>query len=488
MRKAIWLHIPDLLWSYILNDKASGNIPAIVELLERGASGGMRGVGPAPLHEGVLMTGCPPDLHGWLTYQTARPDGYGTDAASTIDIKAPTLWEVLDAAGMRSAVLNFPATQFLQLQHGLVVADRFSTISTATYDLWGAPPGSIYPLEDVEECLDLRVHPEDLSVPQLDLFCRSDGRAMGQDKYRKIVAKALAEGMTAHNLITRCLEKNNYDLIAVRYPLLEQLTPHLGLETHEGGHQSLGVAVRLLDSFVARLNEVIASDTVVMMTGGRAESPWWIAAGPGVPTDSLLPPQVRLEDFFAAMLCLFDIDPTEYSAGCVPESFSREVFSGLRSVQLQKSVGCDLPVESARFLGVSRPQKESLFHQRMKKTLQFRSAFALAEYSKASGQLASAIDYYYQALGHIPDDDSAVSALCYVLLSLSRGKEARGVFDGVLSQRSEDAQILILDAEIYLSTKDYVDAETVLCRLDKMPALESAYRKRLESLRRRIPK
>ncbi len=88
----------------------SGATPTLADLLDRGASGSLTSQLPpwTPSAWPSLYTGVNPGKHG--VYGFLRFDGYDWDVVNHSDVRARSLWELLDHHGMTSVAVNVPVT------------------------------------------------------------------------------------------------------------------------------------------------------------------------------------------------------------------------------------------------------------------------------------------------------------------------------------------------------------------------------------------
>jgi predicted AlkP superfamily phosphohydrolase/phosphomutase len=90
-----------------------GVMPALREFLGGGVRAKLRTVVPAltPPAWTSLMTGRSPGYHGIFDFFAKEsPDSYYFHVSSAQDVRAETLWSIVNRAGRRSTVLNFPMT------------------------------------------------------------------------------------------------------------------------------------------------------------------------------------------------------------------------------------------------------------------------------------------------------------------------------------------------------------------------------------------
>jgi len=398
MTQVVLIHLPEVPWLCLVREAGAQKLPALLSLIEGGMSGVVPAVGPAPLADGVIMTGFGPEQNGLLTRQAARPDGYGVDIADAMTLKKPTLWELLDSAGLRTAAVNMRTTNFGHLDHGTVVSDLFCEIRARRFREWGVPPGAVYPLEQAALLADLRLHPEDLAAGQLAPFFSRQPDVAAVDEQLRLVARVLCENSNAHSAATHILEHADPEFIAVRYPALEQLRPCFSAPDpdHPDGAPTW-VFIELIDAFVARLLELARDDATIFLTGGSEQQPVWIVKPAAAPLAS-----------------------------------------------------ADLLIREMRLSG-REVEPASRMHLESTRKLSFRRRFMRGENARYEGRMLEAVAAFSDALKIIPDDTTTIHRLCTSLLSLARVSEARSHFSAIPEGLREQNSLRRLEAKIMLA-------------------------------------
>ena len=112
---------------------AEGRLPALAELLARGAWGRLRSTVPAATFPAwtSLVTGVNPGRHGVLDFTERVPGTYRVRFVNGSYRRAPALWTRLTEAGRRTAVLTVPATYPPEPIDGVMVAGFDSPLATA---------------------------------------------------------------------------------------------------------------------------------------------------------------------------------------------------------------------------------------------------------------------------------------------------------------------------------------------------------------------
>jgi len=389
--KAVLVHLPDVPWHCLMQDSAAPLLPTFLKLIEGGTAGLCAPVGPHPVMDGIIMTGATPHHNGLLTTHAVRPDGFDVDMVSAFQLKAPTVWQYLDAAKLRCASVNMLATNFGQLDRGMIVSDAFCEIRAANFDAWGIPPGAISPLCMGKKLADFRVHPEDLEVAQIAPFLADETPGEG-DARPRIIARTLAENSTAHAAATFLLENENLDFCAVRYPALTQLkTAFASPRQSRLGTGAAWGFLRLLDAFLARLVELSGEDAVFFVTGGMESAPFWIAHGPGVAEDLLWPPNTSLYDVAPSLLSLFGVKAMEMPGGLPAGIFMRRptaaVAASSAPARDAREASARLALENFIASGLQKTGPSRAQHERLE-AHRSGACLALAEAARLDGRHA----------------------------------------------------------------------------------------------------
>lgn len=144
----------------------AGQLPSLAKLMQRGAWGTLRTIVPAitPPAWTSFFTGRNPGKHGIYGFTTGQPGEYeGQRLVNSSDIRCPTLWDELSAAGKQVGVMNVPMSYPVWPVNGFMVSCLYTprSVGVATH-----PPELTKELGDeyrTTERLRIRVppnHPE----------------------------------------------------------------------------------------------------------------------------------------------------------------------------------------------------------------------------------------------------------------------------------------------------------------------------------------
>jgi len=410
---AILVLLPDVPWSCLMDDASAHRLPTLVSLIESGSAGCCPRVGPHPVMDGIVATGQSPEANGLLTRSETRPDGFGIQAATADCFRVPTIWDLFDADARTTALVNLRATSACCLSHGTVVSDAFFEVASHRAAQWHVPVGSVAPVALINELIDLRLHPEDLAVAALAPFLNA-GRGEHREASDRLVIKALAENAGAHAVATHLLEHHRPELLMVRYPALAQLHGTFPVAMPGvAAHATPWAFLELIDAFVARLRQLAAPDTVMLVCGGTESAPFWIAEGPSVTRDALWPSDTSLYDVAPTLLALAGLRSTQM-VGQVP--------ANMRLPAARRSLVPAGPGDPASKLDLRRfeplpaaPLTPGEGARELLRKQAFRTAFARAEIAQCEGRREDAVAHYRVALERCPEDPRTLRRLADAL-------------------------------------------------------------------------
>lgn len=211
-------------WTLIHPLLDAGLMPNLRRLVERGVMGKIETLQPAisPLLWTSIATGKTGDRHGILGFVEPDPVGGSVRLTSSTSRKVKALWNILDASGRRSLVLNWFASQPAESINGVTVSNVFCKVTSPHHTPWRIVPRSVHPAALVETLADLRVHAGELTgqdlAPFLPNLAAIDQKA---DKRPVQLAAILAETITVHAATTWLMEHEPWDFLAVYQPAID---------------------------------------------------------------------------------------------------------------------------------------------------------------------------------------------------------------------------------------------------------------------------
>ncbi|HLG87134.1 MAG TPA: tetratricopeptide repeat protein [Alphaproteobacteria bacterium] len=299
-------------WAAIHPAMDRGDMPNLRSLVEGGASGMLATIPPlsTPAVAATLATGRHPETHGVLTDLEPRPDGGGVGPTGRRSWRAPAIWQMLSDAGLRTAVVNWPATTPADRWPGIVVDGEFAVAAGRRFEDWPLPPHCVSPESFRATMRDLRVHPSEIGTAELSALLPGLGEIdRKRDRRPARLAVSLARTASAHAVATHLAESIDWNLLLVRYTLLADVGRDLA---GAGGEPLYADAARgaynLLDVMLGRLAALAGPETAVLIVapgGWRAagaaladlmedetvaarDKGLIVAAGPGIRADAML--------------------------------------------------------------------------------------------------------------------------------------------------------------------------------------------------------
>ena len=170
-------------WELIRPLAEAGDLPAFRQLLAEGATGDLRSLAGynSPALWTTIATGRLPADHGIPGWTIEDEQGNPQLVTSNMR-RAPTLWEILGAAGLRSTVVGHLATWPATPINGCLVTnyspmavargegDHAKTANPLKGTLWENVPAQVFPPSLLEEILPLRVGVADIGREEVQHF------------------------------------------------------------------------------------------------------------------------------------------------------------------------------------------------------------------------------------------------------------------------------------------------------------------------------
>lgn len=301
MAKCILIGAAGLDWAAFQSQSLSGALPHLSHLRDRGIVGALAGAAnESPVGAWTtISTGLQPEDHGVWSALEAWPGGMRP--ASRASWQAPAIWERLEAAGIATGSVGWPASRPGADWPGMHVDDEILEASARRVEDWAVPMFAARP-ELREAVRDRRVHPADITAEMLaelvpDLIRIDQSR----DATLPALAVAMAEAATAQSISLWMLHDGAPEAMFFYQPwLMKVRLAFEGAADPMYAHVLLG-AWRFLDGLVGHLIRAAPADALVMFvsTGWGRQPGVVIAAGPGVATGT---------DFVGAHV--LDIAPT----------------------------------------------------------------------------------------------------------------------------------------------------------------------------------
>ena len=259
-------------------------MPHLEALVENGAMGDLYQPPPhvPALAFTTLATGKPPGRHRILANWEPDPLTAFPRAISRASLRAKPIWEILEDAGLRAHVCNWPATHPAPLLRGGAVSNLFAPATTALPRDWPLVANAVHPPESETALTGLRVHPADIAAADLRYFVpRLDEIDQDNDKRLIPLAGAVAESVTAHAAATWQLEHSQPAFLAVCYPLIGAACRHyLRYPETDVFGGAVAAACQFQDRMLGTILELAGADALIVIISAHGFLTGVAAPGP----------------------------------------------------------------------------------------------------------------------------------------------------------------------------------------------------------------
>ncbi|MCZ6779434.1 MAG: alkaline phosphatase family protein [Acidobacteria bacterium] len=253
---ADWLFMKPLL--------AAGKLPALADLISRGARAQLRSARPllSPLLWTSMVTGVSPDRHGIVDFTVYDPAIQDRTPISSGARRRPALWNVLTGYGLHGAWIGWWATWPAEPVAGLMVSDQVS-YSLFALDDAGSSSHKVFPAPAWREVRKRIISGGDVPWNDLRRFARltdadvTDLEARpalkpGQEFEDRLehLRQILASTRTYHALALWAREVLQPDLLAVYYQGIDEVS-------HRFMHYASPVRMEVPPDEVARFGKTV---------------------------------------------------------------------------------------------------------------------------------------------------------------------------------------------------------------------------------------
>jgi tetratricopeptide (TPR) repeat protein len=307
MTRQVLIGVAGLDWASFNEVIRSGKAPALAALAGRGSpcwlSGAPLGEGPAAWAS--MVTGVQADGHGIWRREEAWSGGVRPIGRASW--RAAPLWARLDAAGISTGSIAWPATRPGADWPGHHVDDTFPVPSGRLGEDWALPPHCA-PAAARAALRERRIHPTDISAAMLAPFVPALADIdQSRDAYLPILAVAMARAATIQAGATWLLTEVKPDAVFIHHPWLGEVRASFGRFTDGPFAGVVAAAWRFLDGLVARIVELAGPDAaVILVSPGWRDLPGvFLAAGAEGRRDS---ESAHLLDVAPTVLGLFGLE------------------------------------------------------------------------------------------------------------------------------------------------------------------------------------
>ncbi|HEX9951871.1 MAG TPA: alkaline phosphatase family protein, partial [Rubricoccaceae bacterium] len=265
-------------WKTIMPLVNAGHMPAMASLLARGAAGNLATLDPplSPMLWTSIATGKTADEHGVLGFVSPRAGGSAGPVLGT-ERRVRALWEIADAAGLRSAVVGWWPSHPADAVAGAVVSNFYQRSLNTPWSDAPLPEGTVHPPALADALAALRVHPAELTAAHLLPFIPALGSVdQDTDPRPAKLARIIADTASIHAAATYLLETTEWDFGAVYYDAPDHFghgfmkyhppkLPTVSDEDFETYRHVVEAGYRLHDLFLDHLLTIAGPDTTVVL-------------------------------------------------------------------------------------------------------------------------------------------------------------------------------------------------------------------------------
>jgi tetratricopeptide (TPR) repeat protein len=258
---------------------AAGRMPHLQQFIARGSSGKISSVMPmlSPVTWTSVATGKRPYKHGIHGLLEPDDETGGVRPASSVSRTTKAVWNILTQNGLTAHVIGWPGAHPVEPIRGINVTDRHSVARLELGKPWPQPERSFHPPEVGTTLATLRVHPQELDHDFLAFFV-PELKNIDVAKFPALsyLSRALAATVTNHAAATWALEHRPWDLAAVCYSGIEQLShaflhcaaprqPSVSAADFELYHHVVPACYEFHDRMLGRLLELAGDDATVIL-------------------------------------------------------------------------------------------------------------------------------------------------------------------------------------------------------------------------------
>lgn len=439
----------------------------------------------------TLATGVLPDRHGVLHAFERLAGSIFVQSPTAGTAKAPALWHWADAAGLKVALINWPATLGLSLDHGLVVAPGTETAIGRRGQAWPMHPNAVLPVSLRETVRGLRLHPDEIRREDVE-FILAPLSASARKQIAAGTASALAECASLHAMGTHALSNLGSDVVVLRIPFLSAATQLLAqIPAAAGAGTCLARCYQFVDMICGRyMNLAGRNATYAVVSNGvdavpRRSKPgrsndgrgFVIIEGPLVRRDATIGP-VAATSIAPTLATLLDLpiddaldgdpilDALVPSPADRPPSTHRSTVKVVQPGDIERTPE-SVPLDAALLQREGIPLPDFSAQMRFAQQVECETRFALAQVQLIRGQDKLARSVLRDLSSRFPDYLPARILLAEQLLLAGELAECETIARQLPLVRTSDLWADVAYGLIAFARKDWSDASARFERLAK---------------------
>lgn len=267
-------------WQIINPLLERGEMPALERIISQGVMGNFASMNPmiSPMLWTTMATGRPPYQHGICAFYEPDPESErGVRLVSSTSRKCKAFWNILSQQRLKVHTVGWFASHPAEPINGVCISEHFAKPIGLMEKGWPILKGSVSPAELASELSELRLHPQEISLEQLEYFVPT-AKSIDQteDSALTKLALQLAECSTNQALATWILETQDWDMVSVYFNTLDHIChefmyfhpprmSHIPEELYERYRNVVEAMYRFHDMMLGALMEKAGDDATVMI-------------------------------------------------------------------------------------------------------------------------------------------------------------------------------------------------------------------------------
>lgn len=265
-------------WNILHPLMEAGQMPVFQKLVEHGVSGQIATLQPvvSPILWTSIATGKRADKHDILGFVEPTPDAANIRPVSSTSRKSKALWNILSQSGLRSVIVNWFASHPAEPIAGTILTNHISVVSGPDGRRLPLGAAAVHPPESLGLAESFRVHPEEITVEQMQPFFPSARPTDAADPRLGMLAQILAQSATLQNAATHFAAEKDWNLMAIYFDaidhaghvFMEYFPPAMAHVSPEDaavyGDVITGI-YRFHDMLLGRLLGLVGRDTTVIL-------------------------------------------------------------------------------------------------------------------------------------------------------------------------------------------------------------------------------